>query len=40
MYGLTKLQIALDRKILAEMAVKNPNSFREIAEKAKGVLAA
>lgn len=40
MYGLTKLQIALDRKILAEMAVKNPNAFREIAEKAKGALAA
>ena len=40
MYGLSKLQIALNRKILADMAVKNPKGFAEIAEKVKSALSA
>ena len=40
MNGLNKLQIALNRKILADMAVKNPKAFAEIAGKAKSVLSA
>ena len=35
MNGLNKLQIALNRKILADMAVRNPKAFAEIAGKAK-----
>ena len=40
MHGLSKLQIVLNRKILADMAVKNPKDFAEIAEKVKSVLSA
>lgn len=40
MHGLNKLQIALNRKILADMAVRNPKAFAEIAGKAKSVLSA
>ena len=39
-HGLNKLQIALNRKILADMAVRNPKAFAEIAGKAKSALSA
>jgi large subunit ribosomal protein L20 len=37
--GLKKLQIELDRKVLAEMAVNAPQTFSRIAAKAKDALA-
>lgn len=40
MHGLKKLNVALNRKMLAEMAANNLKAFGEIAEKAKKVLAA
>ena len=40
MHGLKKLNVALNRKMLAEMAAKNSKAFGEIAEKAKKALAA
>jgi len=40
MGGLTKAGIEVDRKILADMAVHNPESFAEIVVKAKAALAA
>ena len=33
--GLKKLNIALDRKILAELAMHEPSSFKHLAEKAQ-----
>lgn len=39
MYGLKKAGIELDRKVLADIAVKDPQSFKEIVEKVKTVLA-
>ena len=33
--GLKKLNIALDRKILADLAMHEPNSFKHLAEKAQ-----
>jgi len=33
--GLKKAEIAIDRKILAELAVNNPESFAHIVEQAK-----
>ncbi len=38
--GLMKAEIALDRKALAEIAVKDPAAFTRIAELAKASLAA
>lgn len=35
MHGLKKLNVALNRKVLAEMAARNPKAFGEIAEKVK-----
>ncbi len=40
MHGLKKLKVALNRKMLAEMAANNSKAFGEIAEKAKKALAA
>ena len=37
--GLTKLNIEINRKSLAELAVHKPNVFQEIANKAKEALA-
>ena len=37
--GLKKLNIELDRKILAELAVQAPETFAVIAEKAKAAVA-
>ncbi len=36
--GLIKAGIALDRKVLADVAVADPATFAQIAEKAKGAL--
>ena len=38
--GLLKAEIALDRKVLADMAVHDKPSFTALAEKAKAALAA
>jgi len=38
--GLQKAQIALDRKMLAEMAVSDPTGFASVVQKAKEALAA
>jgi large subunit ribosomal protein L20 len=37
-FGLKKAEIALDRKVLAELAVADPAGFSAIAEKAKAQL--
>ena len=34
-HGLKKAKIELNRKILADLAVRNPKAFREIVERAK-----
>lgn len=39
-FGLKKANIELDRKILAELAVKDPKTFSEIVGKAKSALSA
>lgn len=39
-YGLKKMKCELDRKMLADMAVRDPASFGRIATKAKEALAA
>lgn len=36
-HGLKKLQIEIDRRILAELAVKNPETFSRVVEKVKEV---
>jgi len=38
--GLTKAGIEVDRKVLADLAVHEPDAFGAIVEKAKGALAA
>ena len=38
--GLTKSGMELDRKILADLAVKDPAAFKGLAEQAKGALGA
>ena len=38
--GLSKAGIAVDRKVLADLAVKEPEAFKALAEKAKAALAA
>lgn len=37
--GLTKAGIEVDRKVLADIAVKEPDAFKALAEKAKSALA-
>ena len=37
-YGLTQAGVVLDRKVLAEIAVNDPNGFAELAEAAKAAL--
>ena len=37
--GCRKAEIALDRKVLADLAVSDPDAFAAIAEKAKAALA-
>ncbi|MGH7787661.1 MAG: 50S ribosomal protein L20 [Candidatus Binatia bacterium] len=39
-HGLTKCGIAIDRKVLAELAMKDPAGFNAIADVAKAKLAA
>ncbi len=39
MYGLSKAGINLNRKVLADMAVRDPEGFSKIVEKAKEALA-
>jgi large subunit ribosomal protein L20 len=39
-YGLKKLEVALDRKVLADMAVHDSAGFTELASKVKAALAA
>jgi large subunit ribosomal protein L20 len=38
--GLAKAGIAVDRKVLADLAVKEPEAFNALAEKAKAALVA
>jgi large subunit ribosomal protein L20 len=38
--GLTKANIAIDRKVLADLAVREPAAFAAIAEKAKAAASA
>ena len=38
--GLKKAEVDLDRKVLADLAVSDPQAFAAIAEKAKSALAA
>jgi large subunit ribosomal protein L20 len=38
MHALTKLGIEMDRKMLADLAAREPNSFNSIVEKAKAAL--
>ena len=40
MAGLSKAEISLDRKVLADMAVHDKTAFSALAEKAKAALAA
>jgi len=37
--GLTRAGIEVDRKVLADLAVKEPEAFKALAEKAKAALA-
>lgn len=39
-HGLAKAQVAINRKMLSEMAIHDPEGFRAVAEKAKAALAA
>lgn len=38
--GLTKAEVMIDRKVLADLAIHDANAFAQIAEKAKQALAA
>jgi len=38
--GLNKAEITLDRKILSNMAIEDPSSFKEVLNKAKAALEA
>ena len=40
MNGLTKADIELNRKMLSEMAIHDPNGFAQVVEEAKSALAA
>jgi large subunit ribosomal protein L20 len=37
--GLNKADVAIDRKVLADLAVRDPNAFTQVASKAKAALA-
>ncbi len=39
MHGLRKAEIEVDRKILADIAVRDPETFRRFADRAREVLA-
>lgn len=39
MHGLSRAGIEVDRKVLADIAVKEPEAFKALAEKAKAALA-
>ena len=39
MNGLDRAGIEVDRKVLADLAVKEPEAFKALAEKAKAALA-
>ena len=39
-HGLTKLGILLNRKVLSELAIHDPDAFKELVEKAKAALEA
>ncbi|RTZ59376.1 MAG: 50S ribosomal protein L20 [Gammaproteobacteria bacterium] len=39
-HGLQKAGIELDRKVLADIAVRDPEAFKQLVEKAKQALAA
>ena len=39
-HGLTKAEIAVDRKQLADLAVRDPSAFAAVAAQAKAALAA
>lgn len=38
--GLNKAEVAVDRKVLADLAVRDPKAFAAVAERAKAALAA
>jgi large subunit ribosomal protein L20 len=38
--GLNKAGITIDRKVLSDIAIREPDAFKELTEKAKGALAA
>ena len=40
MSGLKKASVALDRRVLAEIAIKDPETFAQLTETAKAALAA
>jgi large subunit ribosomal protein L20 len=40
MCGLKQAGISLDRKVLADIAVRDPNSFAQLAKKAQEALSA
>ncbi len=40
MSGLKKASVGLDRRVLAEIAVQDPEAFKQLAETAKAALAA
>jgi large subunit ribosomal protein L20 len=39
-HGLKTAGVELDRKILSDLAVKDPGAFKSLAEQAKGALSA
>jgi len=39
-FGLKKAGVGLDRKMLADLAVTDEQTFKELAEKAKAAIAA
>ena len=39
MHGLTRSGVALDRKVLADLAVREPEAFKGLVEKAQSALA-
>ena len=40
MHGLTKAGIELNRKVISELAIHEPDSFKELVAKAKAALEA
>ncbi len=39
MHGLSRADVALDRKVLADIAVREPETFRALVDKARAALA-